>query len=99
VGVAISGGGIRAANFGLAALYELERLRVLDFVSVISSVSGGSLAAAYYALYGSKSIELLNFHELSDAGVEPPLYLERPIDPQARQAFWTQARDHLRQDF
>ena len=56
VGVALSGGGSRAALFGAAGLEALGRLRaplggsVLEQVSYLSSVSGGSLAAAYYAL-------------------------------------------------
>ena len=51
IGVAISGGGSRAANFGVAVLRELENLGILSHVTAISSVSGGSLAAAYYGLY------------------------------------------------
>ena len=55
VGVALSGGGSRAALFGAAGLEALGRVRapgggsVLDQVAYLSSVSGGSLAAAYYA--------------------------------------------------
>lgn len=52
VGVAISGGGSRAANFGAAVLFELQDLGILEKVDVISSVSGGSIAAAHYALDG-----------------------------------------------
>ena len=51
VGVGLSGGGSRAANFGAAALLELQQLGLMDLVSAISSVSGGSLTAAYYGLY------------------------------------------------
>jgi Patatin-like phospholipase len=50
VGVAISGGGMRAANFSAAVLEELEKHGFLKHVSAISSVSGGSLTAAYFAL-------------------------------------------------
>jgi NTE family protein len=50
VGVALSGGGARAANFSLAALLELERFGIIKHTSTISSVSGGSLAASYYGL-------------------------------------------------
>ncbi len=50
VGVAISGGGMRAANFSAEVLFELESLGVLKHVSAISSVSGGSLTAAYFGL-------------------------------------------------
>jgi predicted acylesterase/phospholipase RssA len=57
VGVTFSGGGSRAALFGAAGLEALARLRaphggsVLEQVSYFSSVSGGGLAAAYYALH------------------------------------------------
>ena len=50
IGVAISGGGSRAANFGAAVLQYLDELGILQHVTAISSVSGGSLAAAYYVL-------------------------------------------------
>jgi hypothetical protein len=56
VGVALSGGGSRAALFGVAGLEALagvgmpDGTSVVDKVSHLSSVSGGSLAATYYAL-------------------------------------------------
>jgi len=50
VGLAISGGGSRSANFSAAAMFELQRLGLLDKLDAISSVSGGSLTAAYYCL-------------------------------------------------
>ena len=56
VGVALSGGGSRAALFGAGGLKALAQLRVgpeqrtlLEQVSYLSSVSGGSLAASYFA--------------------------------------------------
>src|SRR6476619_3748764 len=57
VGLAVSGGGSRAATFAAAALEALAELpvrigtethSVLETVSYMSSVSGGSLATAYY---------------------------------------------------
>lgn len=51
VGIAMSGGGARAANFAAAVLLELEELGMLQHASVISSVSGSSLTAAYYGLF------------------------------------------------
>ena len=54
LGVALSGGGSRAATFGGASLEALGRIRmpagdsVLQYVAYISSVSGGSVAASYY---------------------------------------------------
>lgn len=51
IGLALSGGGFRAACFGLGCLRALHDLDVLRHVRVISGVSGGSLLGALYA-YG-----------------------------------------------
>src|SRR6188474_2417056 len=56
LGVALSGGGSRAAIFGSAGLEALAGLRTADGASLlqkishVSSVSGGSIAASYFAL-------------------------------------------------
>jgi NTE family protein len=50
LGLALSGGGSRAANFSAASMQELDQIGILQKVNVISSVSGGGLAGAYYAL-------------------------------------------------
>jgi predicted acylesterase/phospholipase RssA len=50
IGLAISGGGSRSANFAAGCMFELQRLGILQRVDYISSVSGGSLTAAYYCL-------------------------------------------------
>src|SRR5690349_8668755 len=54
VGLAISGGGSRSANFGMAALAELDTLGVLQHVDAVSAVSGGSIPSAYFALHGDQ---------------------------------------------
>ena len=51
IGLALSGGGYRAAAYHVGTLRALKRLGILDKVDVISSVSGGSITAAYYALH------------------------------------------------
>lgn len=51
IGLALSGGGYRAAAYHIGALRALHKLGVLDRVDVISSVSGGSIIAASYALH------------------------------------------------
>jgi len=53
IGIAMSGGGSRASNFSAAVLLELEKLGILQHAAAISSVSGSSLTAAYYGLYGN----------------------------------------------
>ncbi len=52
IGIALSGGGSRAAVFGWAVLQQLEAAGLLSEVEALSSVSGGSLAAGLYALRG-----------------------------------------------
>jgi NTE family protein len=61
--VAFSGGGTRAAALSYGVMQELRDTRVrlngqdktlLDAISVISSVSGGSFTSAYYGLYGER---------------------------------------------
>lgn len=57
-----SGGGTRAAALAYGVLRELDRTPVgggktlLDEVDVISSVSGGSFTAMYYALHGKEGL-------------------------------------------
>ncbi|MDR0892389.1 MAG: patatin-like phospholipase family protein [Mediterranea sp.] len=51
IGLALSGGGYRAAAYHIGTLRALQRLGILPRVDVISSVSGGSITAAYYALH------------------------------------------------
>lgn len=51
IGVAISGGGSRAANFSASVLKSLNELGILRHINTISSVSGGSLTAAYVATH------------------------------------------------
>ena len=67
--LALSGGGTRAAAFSYGAMQKLARARLaegefalLDEVDVISSVSGGSFASAYYAAHGREAF-LRDFEE------------------------------------
>ena len=64
--VAFSGGGTRAAALAYGVLEELRDTvveldgaprRLLDEVDLISGVSGGSFAAAYYGLFGDQIFE------------------------------------------
>jgi NTE family protein len=50
LGLALSGGGSRAAAFHIGTLQGLAEVELLDAVDVVSSVSGGSVfAAAWFA--------------------------------------------------
>ena len=46
LGLALSGGGFRATAFHLGVLKRLRELGILGKVSVVSTVSGGSIAGA-----------------------------------------------------
>ena len=50
IGLALSGGGSRAIAFHLGCLRALHELGVLEKVKVLSTVSGGSVIGALYAL-------------------------------------------------
>jgi NTE family protein len=50
IGLCLSGGGFRAAAFHLGTLRKLNELNILNHVDVISTISGGSIAGAFYAL-------------------------------------------------
>jgi Patatin-like phospholipase len=91
LGVALSGGGSRAALFAEGGLEALAGLRTADGVSVIdkiahlSSVSGGSLSAAYYALKKpGRDVPVLN----ADGSLS-----------EAYRAFFDQYRTALSQNF
>jgi NTE family protein len=67
VGIAISGGGSRAAAFATGVLHELDKMGFLSNVTTISSVSGGGLPAAYFALNGDQiktEVDWEHFHAL-----------------------------------
>jgi NTE family protein len=62
IGLSFSGGGLRAAAFAFGVLQSLaqgvqSQPSVLDDVAFISSVSGGSLLAAYYGLHGPQALD------------------------------------------
>ncbi len=50
LGLALSGGGFRAAAFHLGVLKRLEELGILPRLKVLSCVSGGSITGSLYAL-------------------------------------------------
>lgn len=62
IGLSLSGGGLRAAAFSYGVLQALmaagePAADLFDDLSFISSVSGGSLTAAYVALYGRSGMQ------------------------------------------
>lgn len=50
IGLSLSGGGYRATAFHLGTLRKLHQMNILDKIGVMSTISGGSIAGAYYCL-------------------------------------------------
>src|SRR5262245_11303586 len=66
IGLSFSGGGSRASAFAFGVLRELARTKItsqgqsspiIDQVDLVSSVSGGSVTAAYFALKGRSILD------------------------------------------
>lgn len=76
IGLALSGGGYRAAAYHIGTLRALRMLGILDRVDVISSISGGSIIAAYYALHKDEFENLDNFAQIFKRKLqEGPFYV------------------------
>ncbi len=91
IGLALSGGGFRAAFFHVGVLEQLEKLDLLRHVRMLSCVSGGSIAGAAYYLSLFKSLMLGNEIE---PGMVPPLQ-EELLAPPAYAACVEQTRNVL----
>jgi NTE family protein len=63
IALAFSGGGARAASFSYGALLGLRDMkgadgkRLIDRVSLVTAVSGGSITAAYFGLHGPDDLD------------------------------------------
>jgi len=71
VGLALSGGGFRAALFHIGVLARMAELGLLRRVQVISTVSGGSIVGALYYLHVKRLLEAK-----PDAGIDDADYVE-----------------------
>ena len=60
LGLALSGGGFRAALFHLGVLKRMREVNLLDKVDVISTVSGGSITGAYWVYWQATKGDTLN---------------------------------------
>jgi predicted acylesterase/phospholipase RssA len=67
LGLALSGGGHRAAFFHVGVLAKLAELGLLRPVQVISTVSGGSIVGALYYLHVKNLLESKADAEITDA--------------------------------
>ena len=66
LGLALSGGGFRAAFFHLGVLAQMADQGLLRFVEVISTVSGGSIIGALHYLHVKRLLESKSDQEITD---------------------------------
>jgi NTE family protein len=66
IGLALSGGGYRAAAFHLGTLKKLDEMNILEKVDVLSTISGGSITGAAYCLHKG---DYASFHEYAKEAV------------------------------
>jgi NTE family protein len=84
VALSLSGGGLRASAFAFGVLQALaepnngQQADLFDDLTFISSVSGGSLTAAYFALHGRAAF-----------GSFRARVLERNLERDLRQSLWS----------
>ena len=100
--VAISGGGSRAAALGWTVLRELRQYRysvpggssraLTDDIAVLSSVSGGSVIAAHFALDGAQALDRFesdflapdNTRSLGLEALNPVTWLKQAVTGESR---------------
>ena len=93
VGLAFSGGGSRAAVFAAAAAEALSRRGIMRHVTHLSSVSGGSFAAAYIGL---KAPHRCDDGGAADAATCVNENFDAFTDTMRRDYFWTMELNQFR---
>ncbi|MBY0245910.1 MAG: patatin-like phospholipase family protein [Sphingobacteriaceae bacterium] len=78
VGLALSGGGYRATAYHLGTLKKLHELGILNDISVISAVSGGSITAAAYGI--SCKDDFGEFYRCVEGGLQQSIIKELILD-------------------
>lgn len=91
LGIALSGGGFRAALFHVGVLARLAEQDLLRFVSVISTVSGGSIIGAFYYLKVKQLLEGRRSDKL-----EPTAHGYRVLVQELEREFVTAIQHNLR---
>ena len=70
LGLALSGGGFRAAFFHIGTMAQLARRGLLRSIEVISTVSGGSILGAYYLIGVKRLLEGNEDRNLQDGDLQ-----------------------------
>jgi NTE family protein len=75
-----SGGGTRAAALSMAVLQAMDKVKLasgsslVDQIDILSSVSGGSVTAGYFALYGKSGLPTLEKNFIRKDGMSAMLF-------------------------
>jgi NTE family protein len=75
-----SGGGTRAAALSMAVLQAMDKVKLpsgsslVDQIDILSSVSGGSVTAGYFALYGKAGLPTLEKNFIRKDGMSALLF-------------------------
>jgi len=89
LGLALSGGGFRAAAFHLGVFRKLKELGLLDKIDLLSCVSGGSIAGAFLALNWGKADTLDRLERyLATRSIAVVSVLGGLLDPTASRVDW-----------
>ena len=97
--VTASGGGTRASALAMSVLQAMAQVKLAsgrslaDKVDIVSSVSGGSVTAAYFALHGTAGLETLEKDFIRRDGMTP--LISNLLNPFSLIALSTPARERI----
>lgn len=97
VGLALSGGGIRSATFGLGVLEGLKSVGLLKTIDYLSTVSGGGYIGAWLSANCKRAAERMAAPEKAPADpAEKAAYELASVDWLDESASWLDSIAHLR---
>lgn len=97
VGLALSGGGIRSATFGLGVLEGLKPLGLLKKIDYLSTVSGGGYIGAWLSANCKRAAERKAAPEKAPADpADKAAYKRASVDWLDESANWRDSIAHLR---
>ncbi|PZR26066.1 MAG: hypothetical protein DI538_26810, partial [Azospira oryzae] len=102
IGMALSGGGYRAASFHLGSMSYLHRIQfqgkpLLDKVVMLSTVSGGTITGAVYALRKQKGESFEKIYDFLVGKLKTLDFVKGGIEKLTPEAIWTNT--HKRRNF
>jgi predicted acylesterase/phospholipase RssA len=80
IALSMSGGGFRAAAYALGTLKGLDSLGLLGNVQILSTISGGTITGAYYALHRKRGTRFATIYDSLYALLAADDILPRALD-------------------